>query len=56
MRVFEAAIDGKKAWLKEYLSVSSKLGKESLLRLVGHRVHNKNFVGSLEATGTTGVK
>ena len=52
MRVFEAAIDGKKAWLKEYLSVSSKLGKRELAttrRAIGS--YNKNFVGSFGGDG-----
>ena len=48
MRVFEAAIDGKRAWLKEYLPISSKLGKRELAttrRAIGS--FNRNIEDSL---------
>ena len=49
MRVFEAAIDGKRAWLKEFLPVSSKLGKRELATTRrGIGMYNRRLKESLE--------
>ena len=52
MRVFEATVDGKKAWLKEYLPISSKLGKRELAttrRAIGS--YNRNIESSFGSDG-----
>ena len=56
MRVFEAAVDGKKAWLKEYLPISAKLGKRELAttrRAIGS--YNRQIRETMEVQEDTDI-